>query len=273
MPDIKAFSYASLQVDEHGTKAIKDTERGTVITMIASTAAVDRDGEIIEVGGWSVPPVLPKLLWGHNYADANAVIGRLTKVWTQDGDLMIEAELADKVDGHADAKLIAGLLKSGFLDQGSVGFLPHEWMDPDGKIYTRENPGSWYGSTPGRRYRKQELLEFSITAVPSQRESLLASARALGLTDVGPNAARPAPAEAKADEAEPAAASDPVPACLTCMAKDALPDPGDDWLMGLLKNTGHGSADADLSRGDGQDKGDNWLAFFLGEHKDSKRVA
>lgn len=175
---------AHLYVDEAtGLKAIEKAETGTRITMVASTSAVDRDGEVIEVEAWTWnKETLPKLLWGHNYYEAAAVIGRLTRVYRKDGKLLIDAELADKVPEATTARLVAGLLREGFLDQGSVGFLPLAWVGADGKAYTRDS-GTWWGSEPGRRYTKVELLEFSIVPVPSQRESLMVGVRALGLAD------------------------------------------------------------------------------------------
>lgn len=264
MPDqheLKAFSLASILTDETGQKAIRDGERGTVITMIASTAATDRDSEIILVDGWEWNEnPLPKLLWGHDSHSADSVIGRLTRVWKDGGRLMIEAELADKVPEASKARLVAGLLRSGFLDQGSVGFLPKRWRDPDGKVYTSENPGSWWGSVAGRVYESVELIEFSIVPVPSQRESLLAGVRALGLADSSPGAStsrRPvAVAEPEHEETQ-----DPEPEhkSVEQLAADALSDPGDDWLMKLLKNgRGEPVSDAHSSRVESDEDNHAW---------------
>lgn len=178
---------ATIARDETGAKAIRESESGTIVTMVASTAAVDRDQESIDVEGWHWDEsALPKLLACHNSYELDSVIGKLTKVWRDAGRLMIEAELADKVEGHDLAKLAAGLLKAGMLDQGSVGFMPEEWKDPDGKVYTRDNPGPYWGSLPGRRYTRCELLEFSLVPVPSQRDSRVLQLRALGLGPENP---------------------------------------------------------------------------------------
>ncbi len=192
----------SILTDAEGQKSVSESSSGLRIVMVASTAAVDRDGETIDVDGWEWGSVLPKLLWGHNAYEASSVIGKLTKIWKDAGRLMIEAELADKVPGAETAALVAGLISKGFLDQGSVGFIPLEWKDPDGKTYTRENPGPYWGSNPGRRYTKAELLEFSIVPVPSQRDSVLQGMRSLGLAPAEtPALAVTAPAPVK--EAEP----------------------------------------------------------------------
>lgn len=178
---------ATILRDESGQKAIRETDTGTIVTMVASTAAVDRDGEVIEVEGWHWDETaLPKLLAAHNSYEIQSTIGRCTKVWRDAGRLMIEAELADKVEGADLAKLAAGLVRAGMLDQGSVGFMPEEWKDPDGKVYTRDNPGPYWGSLPGRRYTKCELLEFSLVPVPSQRDSRVLQLRALGLAPENP---------------------------------------------------------------------------------------
>ena len=89
---------ASIWTDETGQKSIRDGDGGTRIIMVASTASLDRDNEMIDVDGWHWnEAALPKLLWGHDYHNADSVVGRLVRVWKQDGALMIEAELADRV--------------------------------------------------------------------------------------------------------------------------------------------------------------------------------
>jgi hypothetical protein len=258
--EIKAFGLASILTDEAGHKAISEGETGTRITMIASTEAVDRDGEVIRVSAWTWnKETLPKLLWGHNYYEASAVIGKITRVYRKDGKLLIDAELADKVPEAHTARLVAGLMRDGFLDQGSVGFLPIAWTDPDGKDYTRDNPGSWWGSVPGREYTKVELLEFSIVPVPSQRESLAVAVRALGLADAS---VREAPAPTV-----PAVAGDsttPDSAQAPADAPKAPEPPCECSHPTLLQRlfTGQGSAGAIPSRAemDGETSADGLLA-------------
>ena len=185
----KMHATASVWVDENGQKAVRDTESGLRITMVASTASVDRDNESIDVDGWEWnEQALPKLLFGHDYHSVGSVIGKLTKVWKESGRLMVEAELADKVPEAENAKLVAGLMRMGFLDQGSVGFIPKEWDEADGK------------SAMGRRYTKQELIEFSIVPVPSQRDSVLVGIRSL--FDPGPPAP-PIPMPVEVEEVAP----------------------------------------------------------------------
>lgn len=181
----KLFTTGSLVRDDNGTKAIRQSETGgTIITMVASATAVDRDGEVIDAQGWVIPNPLPKLLAGHDSMDVRATIGSLRKVWTEENRLMIEAEIGDDVETAITAQFVADMMRRGHLDQGSVGFTPLAWTDPDGKSYTRDDPGSSYrGVLPGRVYTKQELLEFSIVSVPSLRQSMLVGLRAIGMLE------------------------------------------------------------------------------------------
>ena len=148
---------------------------GTKIRAIASTAAVDRDGESIDPNGWKWSEPKPKLTYGHNYSAFP--IGKLTKIEKSNDGLLVEAELADRVSPQAE--IAAGLIKGGFLDQGSVGFDPRSWTEADGTKVTRGSGEGWPGVAVGRQYTETELLEFAIVPVPSNVESTLLSFKAL----------------------------------------------------------------------------------------------
>lgn len=157
----------------HAGAALKGVERvggRTRFSMIASTSAIDRDNEIIDVAGWEWSTPLPKLYYGHGpYNDPTKHIGRLTDIRIEDGKLIVDGEISDDLPEHHIARLVGQQMRAGDLDQGSVGFMPKAFEDLD--------PTKSGGAT--RRFTKQELLEFSLVGVPSQMESNLIAFRSL----------------------------------------------------------------------------------------------
>ncbi len=120
-------------------------------TGTASTASVDRHGDIVVPLGavWKTP--LP-LLHAH---DHKCAIGVVHTVVASATGLRIEAELAE---GLKLADEVWGLVELGALRGLSVGFLGRESEPlPSG----------------GRRWLTWELLEVSIVAVASNRDSLI----------------------------------------------------------------------------------------------------
>ena len=154
--------------------------RGLIIKMAASTSAKDRDLEHIRVPGWWWPDVLPKLQYAHQYREPQQTIGRLLEVHKDipNDELVVVAEMANKLKGHEWAALTAELILGKFLDQGSVGFIPDEWENADGSKGALEKDG-WPWPSMNRSYTKQELIEHSIVPVPSQRGSVIQALKGL----------------------------------------------------------------------------------------------
>jgi len=158
--------------------AADGTARGTRFQIVASTGVRDRDGEIIEPKGWVIPDVLPKVLYGHDsYAFPIGKITRARK--SADAGLVLDVELADAIPDHVDAVVAGALIRGGFLDQGSVGFKPLKWTEPDGSQHDWAKGEFAWGINPGRVYTKQELFEFSIVPVPANPESVVLALRSL----------------------------------------------------------------------------------------------
>ena len=171
---------ADLLVDAEGKKAIRQTDSGTVATFVLSSLSTDRDGERIDPKGWIVPGGTVNVIADHDYT-VKQVLGKLVKTWVEGDRFMGDVQFADDVATNVLAKFVVDMLDKGYLGPGSVGFMPLAWSDPDGKSYTRESPGPYWGSMPGRLYTKQELLEFSMVAVGSNRDSMIVGMRAFGL--------------------------------------------------------------------------------------------
>ncbi len=150
---------------------------GTAVTVgereavfIASTASVDRHGDVVEQN-WDLSSFRknPVLLFQHD--SSSLPIGKVSKVWTDDDKTFARAEgVPEGMDDLADK--VWRFIKAGFLNAVSVGFQPI--ADPEPR---RDKDGNWLGYT----YPRNALLELSVVAVPANQEAL-AIARSLHLS-------------------------------------------------------------------------------------------
>jgi len=125
-----------------------------------STEEPDRDGDVVEVAGWDLSAYKrnPVVLWAHSHSEPP--IGRAKRVFADGKRLRAEVEFPpDGLSPFADQ--IRALVEAKFLRATSVGFLPKEWEPLEGG--------------KGRRFKRQELLEFSIVPVPSNAGALAAA--------------------------------------------------------------------------------------------------
>ncbi len=149
--------------DVYGTELqdveVKAGDNDSVIEMIGSTEAIDRDGEVLSMDGWDLKNFKknPVVLEGHNYGEP--AIGR-AKVSIKDRKMVFKIEFPPE-GVHPRADLFKKLYKLGFMKASSVGFIPKDWVMGDGD------------KTPRRTFTKQELLEISLVTVPSNPEALL----------------------------------------------------------------------------------------------------
>jgi HK97 family phage prohead protease len=131
-------------------------ENGTIIGAVASTGSLDREGEVLEPYGWRLDNFrkAPRLLWSHMAHELP--IGKVTKIAVEvgSGALIFDAEFAEKENDFA--KKVADLVRGGFLNTFSVGFMP---LNQD-----------------GNRYLEQELLEISVVNIPANAEARLSLA-------------------------------------------------------------------------------------------------
>lgn len=149
-----------LTINFNGMKYIKsyidkvDKDTGE-IHATASTESEDRDGDVIKNSAWDLKNFKKNapLLWSH---DATSLpVGKVTKISNSNGQLEFKAVFAEEQDGFA-AK-VARMVRDGFLNAFSVGFIPHS-VDEKGHI------------------DKAELLEISVVNVPANQEALLSRA-------------------------------------------------------------------------------------------------
>jgi len=131
----------------------------------ASTADIDRDGEVIDVSGWDLKNFKknPVIMFAHDYR--TLPIGKATKIGVKDRKLVDVVEFPPE-GTYEFADTVARLVDAGYLKTQSVGFIPKKWEDADMEDDEK-------GQKPRRTYTKQELLEISIVPIPSNPNALI----------------------------------------------------------------------------------------------------
>jgi HK97 family phage prohead protease len=135
-----------------------------ILDFIASDETVDRYNEVIELGGWQLDNYRrnPVVLDSHDYYSIASVLGRSDEVAIDDGKLRNRVRFAlDNPMGTMAYKLARG----GFIRSESVGFIPIEWVR-----------GNEAAGEPYRTYKKQELIEISLCAVPANPGATMSAA-------------------------------------------------------------------------------------------------
>lgn len=149
-------------------------EESRVLRFVISTGTPDRDRDVITPEGWDLRHYKknPIIAWSHSYV-SELPIARAKKIRVEDGKLVAEAEFAPAEFNERYnplAESVFQMLKAGFLNATSVGFKPKKYA------YNEDRRGV--------DFFEQELLEFSVCALPSNPDCLV-EARAAGI-DVEP---------------------------------------------------------------------------------------
>ncbi|MDA1256937.1 MAG: HK97 family phage prohead protease [Chloroflexi bacterium] len=237
-------------------------ETGGTLTLVASTDAEDRAGDVISAAGWDLAAYRenPVFLWAHDYR--RPAIGRSVRTWVQDGPgggrLMATIEFAPT----PFAQEIRSLYAAGFMRGVSVGFRALEI-----------EPRTGVGGRRGVSFKRQELLEISAAPVPVNPGALVrvvardggesgGSARAEEMTDGRAACLRslaglsglppavpsglPAPLAAKPGLA---AATPAPPAAMTALSA-AKKEIREFWVaLAVLAGAKWGSSEADVAGG------------------------
>ena len=141
-----------------------DVEQADV-RLLASTEAVDRDGEVIMQSGWDLTHFLknPVILWAHDYT--SLPIGKALRVEKTSKGLEIDIKFASE-KANPKAQQVKTLIDEGIQNAGSVGFIPTKRNEQDESII-----------------EEAQLLEFSLVPVPANPEALaLAAAKGISKT-------------------------------------------------------------------------------------------
>lgn len=126
-----------------------DIENRTV-PFVLSTNDEDRTGDTVDQSGWRLENYLrnPVVLWSHS--NNTPPIGRMLSLGVEGKSFVGRVQFASG-DAHPFAETIYQLVKSDFINAGSVGFKPLRWEIND---------------KGGLDFKEQELLEYSICGVP-----------------------------------------------------------------------------------------------------------
>jgi len=157
-------------------------DEGRVLTFVGSTESRDRMGDEIKVSGWDVKNYKknPVFLWAHNYDEMP--IGRAKKVRRdkEKNALVFDIEFAP-AEANPKAEQVYQLYKQGFMSATSVGFqsMKSEWIEEEEDEKSNKDDDR----QPGRRFKKQELLELSAVPVPANPEALI-QARSKGMIEL-----------------------------------------------------------------------------------------
>lgn len=197
---------------------------------VASTAGVDRQGDVIEAAGWRVDNFLrnPVIPWAHDYAAPP--VAKALEVRVQGERLLFQAQFPTAQE-YAFADTIYKLYRGGYLRAFSVGFAPIE-----SQVVVHQVEGR---ALTGNHYLKQELYEISCVTLPANPQALaqmaLKGLAGGGLTIATPSA--PGAAAPAGDQAPPSPLTAASPAARAILAHCALGSLVDSRLryhLGLL---------------------------------------
>ena len=156
-------------------KVESDDEERSVIRYV-STPNLDRDSEIIMPDGVILDDFKknPVVLFGHQYYDLP--IGKDLWIKTDNKGVIAKTQFAK----HQLADDVYNLVKEGFMNASSIGFIPVEWIERGEKTwgdYETKLVSDWGISkaevdAADRIYTKCILLEHSDVPVPSNPEAL-----------------------------------------------------------------------------------------------------
>lgn len=154
------------------TAAPEIGSNGRTVRFVLSDPSLGRDGHTIAANAWVVDNYLrnPVFLWAHDSGEPP--IGRVVELGTVGDRLMGTVEYAD-ADISPFADMIYRMVRGGYLNATSAGWLPLEWRFSQDK-----------GRVGGIDFIRVEALEFSQVPVPALPTALVA-ARGAGI-DTGP---------------------------------------------------------------------------------------
>lgn len=177
--DIEVFRAAVInKIDPKGltvrfaplAESLVASENERVATFVFSDSSVDRYGDTIDARGWVLENFRknPVVLFGHDAGTVENVVGRASNLRVQGEQLLGDIEfMAGSI--NQTAEVVCQMVKGGYLNTVSVGFLPLDWVLAKDK--SRQG---------GIDFKKQELMEISIVPIPANANALV-QARAAGI--------------------------------------------------------------------------------------------
>jgi HK97 family phage prohead protease len=140
------------------------------VTFTFSDESVDLYGDTISARGWDWKAFEnnPVALFGHDPSKPEYVVGRAKNLRVEGHRLVGDIEFME-ASVNPTAETVYQMVKGGFLNAVSVGFMPLEWVATKDK----SRPG-------GIDFKRQSLMEISIVPLPANQNSLV-QARAAGI--------------------------------------------------------------------------------------------
>lgn len=135
-------------------------EEARTATFVFSTASPDRMNDIVDQKTWQLDRYKqnPQFLWAHRSREMP--IGKTIKLEIVKNKLIGTVKFAT-ADEYEFAETCWKMVKSGFLNAVSVGFIPQKW-----ESYSD-------GDTHGYKFYDCELLECSLVPIPANQDALL----------------------------------------------------------------------------------------------------
>jgi HK97 family phage prohead protease len=145
-------------------------EEGKKLRIAISSEAVDRDNDIISLGGWKLDAFRanPVVLWMHDRYEPP--VATSTREWIEGAKLWSEPEFTPR-DMNPFGHMIGEMLRAAFLGAASVGFKPITYVFNEAR--------------GGVDFSTQELREYSIVTIPANPDATVSRAKASGI-DVSP---------------------------------------------------------------------------------------
>ena len=134
--------------------------------MVASTPGLDRDNDRVLPMGAKLDNFLknPVLMYGHNYRDPWALIGKVADLMVEPTGLTFAPALRDPANDADPMNVIKALWDQGWLRACSIGFNVVKWMDNE---------------MGGKDFVEWELLEISLVPIPANQNALRLAAKAI----------------------------------------------------------------------------------------------
>lgn len=167
LDDFRArVSKSTLTKDEGVRREVNSTievRQDRVVRFVFSDGSIDRYGDRVSPTGWQLGNFLnnPVALYGHDPNKVENVIGKVVKIFVEDGKLIGDIEFME-AGINPLAETIFQMVKNGFLNAVSVGFMPLKW-----RTATEKNRSG------GIDFIEQELMEISVVPLPANSNALV----------------------------------------------------------------------------------------------------
>jgi HK97 family phage prohead protease len=166
--DQRRFHQLARRGDEDGAvverpaRVLRTSEESRTVRFVLSDGTVDRVGDTLDPNGWDLTAYKrnPVVLWGHDAL--SPPIGRMTNIFSDGSRLLGDVRFAEP-NVYEFADQIFRLIRAGYINAGSVGFIPIDYSFNDGR-------------RGGIDFHEQELLEFSVVPIPANSNALVQAA-------------------------------------------------------------------------------------------------